>query len=59
MHDTSATGNATDGVTRVAQGTAGAKESRVHRICASIGPAGGATLPWTVEISNTSAYSNY
>ena len=67
MHDTSATGNATDGVTRVAQvpsllsaqgGTAGINPEVAQKDAQIFGPAGGAALPWTVEISNTSAYSN-
>ncbi len=67
MHDTSATGNATDGVTRVAQvptllaaqGDARADSAAgCARSARVFGPAGGATLPRTVEISNTSAYSN-
>ena len=67
MHDSSATGNATDGVTRVpqggtllaAQGEAGANSEPVAQVTARVfGPAGAAALPRTVEISNTSAFSN-
>lgn len=68
MHDTSATGNSADGVTRAAQ-TAGLPSTQggmqdsslaaVQENAPIIGPAGGVSLPRTVEISNTSAYSNF
>ena len=67
IHDTSATGNSTDGVTRVGQ-TAGlpsiqGNDQESSPKAAPAGPTGcasicGASLPWSVEISNTSTYSN-
>lgn len=66
MQNTSATGNATDGVTRVAQvptllnAQGEARDVSLGAAVAGaqiVGP--GLTLPSTIEISNTSAYSNY
>lgn len=69
MYDTSATGNATDGVTRVGQAptllSAQSGESSLETAQGNVpagrlalSPAGVAALPWTVEISNTSALRN-
>ena len=68
MHNTSATGNATDGVTRTshaptllsAQAARSKPASWRHRKLRrqSSGRRAVVTLPWTVQISNTSALSN-
>ena len=63
MHDASATGNATDGVKRVTESTGLPSVQYSSPKAAPAGPTGctsicGPSLPWSVEISNTSAYSN-